>query len=240
MSLCLLHGFWGQPTDWQKVIVGLRDKSDIYVPDLYSKGLLGPENSIPEWTDNFIRIMERRSTGQPIDLVAYSMGGRLALHAILKRPELFRRVLFLSVRPAIRPEERADRAEWIRQWRHNFLDWTWSDLLADWEAQEVFKGTQGLGRRCDDSMRAYLITTIDKWSLLHHTFGWEDLKKLPATVDWYYGAADQKMQPVLKDLQALGLKGQKKIIEGAGHRILGDAPEVVIDWIQRETGEAHE
>lgn len=240
MSLCLIHGFWGQPTDWQKVVAGLLDKSDIYIPDLYTKGLLSPENTLAEWTSHFIRLVEKRWSGKPVDLVAYSMGGRLALHAVLRRPELFRRVLLLSVRPAIKQEERADRTEWIRKWRHNFLEWTWSELLAKWEAQEVFQGTQVLGRRCDDSMRAYLITSIDRWSLLHHTVTWEDLKKLPENVDWYFGASDQKLQGVLKDLQSLGVRGQKKVIEGAGHRILWDTPEAVIDWIQRETGEGHE
>jgi 2-succinyl-6-hydroxy-2,4-cyclohexadiene-1-carboxylate synthase len=232
MRLCLLHGFWGQPDDWQKVLLNLSNKDDVFIPNLYNEGPLSPDFSLAEWTKNFLRLLEKRWSGQTIDLVGYSMGGRLALHAVKQRPDLFRRVLLISTRPGLHKSEVPERLDWVEKWKDQFTSATWSSLLNNWDGQEVFKGTEIIGHRCDDNLRPYLAESLDKWSLINHEVNWDDLQNLPESVDWYFGATDQKLQSVLKDLQLLGVKGQKKTIDGAGHRILWDRPEEIAQWIE--------
>ena len=234
MSLVLLHGFWGQPSDWQPVLDQVKVPVEVYAPDLYKDPFLTPNFSFSQWTKNFLENLEQRFKGRPLDLVGYSMGGRLALHAVCKRPELFKRVLLLSTRPHLKKSAFEERRQWIERWAQTFSEANWLELQKAWDQQEVFSGSEPLPRRTDESLRAGLVDSLKNWSLLNHDFTPLELEQLPLSMDWYFGASDQKFASVMKDLQSSCLKGQKKLIEQAGHRILWDRPDVVARWLEGE------
>ncbi len=49
----LLHGFWGQPQDWNEVLKRVGLGVNVICPDLYEDGPLGPKHDLNTWTKNF-------------------------------------------------------------------------------------------------------------------------------------------------------------------------------------------
>lgn len=105
----LLHGFLGRGADWDAVRLGLPAEWDVCAPDLPGHGAARdlPEAacSIDAAADLVVNEIEG-----PVDLVGYSMGGRLALHVAVTRPEAVRRLVLVAASPGLRTEaERAAR-----------------------------------------------------------------------------------------------------------------------------------
>lgn len=236
MNLVLLHGFWGQPSDWDLVLESLKkplNDEQVFVPDLYKHPKLSPEYSFAQWSHNFLQTLNERFGDQELDLIGYSMGGRLALHALVTQAKRFRRTLLLSTRLNLGSLVKDERIQWTEKWSSRFKALDWTELSTLWEDQEVFVNSlPGRTRRTEDSLRTGLVQSLNAWSVLKHEFTLRQLEELPCEVDWFFGASDQKFHSVMKDLQTSRLKGQKKLIDRAGHRILWDRPDVVAQWIQ--------
>jgi 2-succinyl-6-hydroxy-2,4-cyclohexadiene-1-carboxylate synthase len=226
----LLHGFWGQPADWNAVLAELPLTEPLWIPDLYEAGPLSPDHDLPEWCAAFLDEIERREAGRPVRLVGYSMGGRLALHACLRRPEAFSRVLLLSARPYLN-EDVAERERWETRWAEKFLTAPWSALEEAWQDQAVLRASAGSPRRRDEALRGALARCLRQRSVRRHGIALAALKALPETVDWAFGALDQKYLQVAKDLQELPVRGQITVIPNAGHRLITDASAFIARWI---------
>jgi 2-succinyl-6-hydroxy-2,4-cyclohexadiene-1-carboxylate synthase len=228
----LLHGFWGQPKDWNAVIAGLPLSEVVWAPDLYEAGPLSPDHTLKAWTDSFLQ--QVRSSGEgPVQIVGYSMGGRLALNALARAPQMFSRALILSASPFL-IDGAEERASWETQWANRFLLEDWTQLEAAWQDLSVFKGSaQAAERRHSQTLREMLGLSLSNWSPRHHAFGTEDIQQLPATVEWAFGALDQKYVKLAKTLQELPIKGQITVIPNAGHRLTAEAAGFICDWIER-------
>ncbi|HMN69051.1 MAG TPA: alpha/beta fold hydrolase, partial [Bdellovibrionales bacterium] len=189
MTNVLLHGFWGQPRDWNKVLARLELSTAALTPDLYASGGLSPEHELGgPWEENFHGYLDMEAGAEPVNLIGYSMGARLALGAYFFKPERFSRVLLLSGNPVIPEEDRAARAEWERLWREKFLTQPWSELESGWQEIPVFSGDEPVKRQRAEPLRAMLGLSLSNWSPRRHGFGWERVRELPKTVDWAFGA----------------------------------------------------
>lgn len=226
----LLHGFWGEPRDWSDVIARLPLGEEVWAPDLFEDGPLSPEHKLDEWVDSFLQQLRAR-TDRPVRLVGYSMGGRLGLNALARRPEAFERALVLSAAPTMDEQTPDDRAVWEREWANRFLVEEWGTLEREWQDQPVLRASAPQARRRSEALRARLSAALANWSPRHHRA--MDARELPATVTWAFGASDQKYARVAKSLQALPVKGQVFVIPDAGHRLVNDAVAFVADWIER-------
>ena len=225
----LLHGFWGQPKDWNPVLHRLPLGMEVVTPDLYEPGLLAPDTSIEQWTKNFLEGLP----AQAVQLVGYSMGARLALAAVTRSPERFARVLLLSGAPGLHPGVTAEsRLEWERDWAARFLKEDWQTLAREWQDLPVFNGSPAEPRRESPVLREMLALSLLHWSPRLHPFSIEDIKALPGTVEWAFGALDQKYVKLAKTLQDLGVKGQITLIPNAGHRLIAEAASFISDWIK--------
>lgn len=228
----LLHGFWGQPMDWNPVVDRLPLAAPLWIPDLYL-GPLGPDKDLEAWTLNFIEQLHSHAYHQPVQMVGYSMGGRLALNAFLRAPQMFTRVLLLSTMPFLPQAEHAERARWEAEWSGRFLNEDWATLASAWQEQAVFEGSKSMARRQAPALREMLSVGLKNWSVTRHPFGAAEVKALPASLEWAFGALDQKYMARAKQLQELSVQGQIEIISNAGHRLLADAPEWISQWITR-------
>lgn len=231
----LLHGFWGQPLDWNAVLRELPLTASVLTPDLYENGKLSPEHELGgHWEENFLNYLDLEAGAEPVDLVGYSMGARLALNAYMKNPKRFRRVLLMSGGPAMgEAEVRGARELWEQGWSEKFRTQPWQELESQWQDQPIFQADQKLKRRRSDDLRVKLGQSLENWSIRRHPFTWPSLKELPASVEWAYGALDQKYLNFAKSLQDLPVQGQISIIPNAGHRILSDAPKFIARWIDQ-------
>lgn len=235
MLTVLVHGFWGGPGDWNEVLKRLPLGLEVWTPDLYEPGALAPHHTLEEWVHHFQEEVAERAKGEPVQVVGYSMGGRLLLQTLLAHPKLFSRALILSARPfALGPDEARERRSWELSWREKFLTKEWSELEKEWESLGVFQGSYRPERREGSQLREMLGQSLVHWSPADVAHRPQDLKALPSTVDWAFGALDQKYTALAKDLATASVRGQINVIENAGHRLPFDAPDWVASWIVKE------
>lgn len=220
VNLVVLHGFWGDPEEC-KIFTDTVKAKNLWAPDLFRQGFLDPTHGFGEWAANFASEIRRRFE-PPVTLAGYSMGGRLALHAVINFPELFDNVLLVSTHPGqLEDAERLDRMEWIEKWRAKFAKEEWAQLASDWEQQEVFGFDQPTARREVD--RWLLVNALENWSLIRHEFDWEDLRKLKIAPIWAFGALDHKFLAVKERLERQNVRGRYHTLDNVGHRLMMDA-----------------
>lgn len=225
MNVVGLHGFWGSPAEFDGFIEALGAENS-WVPNLFEPGPLDPTHRFDVWTKNFLKLLHTHFGDEPVQLVGYSQGGRLALHAALREPERFQHVWLLSANPGqLSDEAKVQRQIWIEQWTQKFAHDDWSKLLQDWNAQDVFAGSEMAAK--SEPPRQFLIQALKNWSLLEHQFNWDDLRTLKAPVTWVFGALDKKFLAVKASLQRQDVTGEFWVVDGAGHRLLADAPGIL-------------
>lgn len=222
----LLHGFWGQPQDWNQVLAHLPLSEPVLAPDLYEPGL---PIALPEWSDHFWRWVDQTIGCEPVQLVGYSMGGRLALNAILRQPIRVRRALLLSASPLPAAPEREG---WEENWARAFREKSWPELEQTWQEQALFAGAEPVPRRRTAALREPLAESLTAWSPRRYNFTPEIIRARTATIDWAFGATDQKYVGVVKTLQELPVQGQISVLAEKGHRLHVEAAEFVSQWIQ--------
>jgi 2-succinyl-6-hydroxy-2,4-cyclohexadiene-1-carboxylate synthase len=157
--LLLLHGFMGSSEDWDEVIINLSLdfycltinlpghrsvlSSDDPAPLLptWEKGL-GDEGkcSIPQIAQAIHALLP---ADRPINLLGYSLGGRIALYLALHYPDRFHKVILESTSWGLPTEsERQARRQSDEaiacKLRHPDLDW--SAFVDHWYQQSVFAG----------------------------------------------------------------------------------------------------
>lgn len=231
----LVHGFWGSEQSWQPIIEILKKSGaelDLFIPNLFSEGPFSSRHSFKEWSANFVTEKRKRFGAEPVLLVGYSLGGRLALHAAAQSPEDWSGLFLLSVNPGLKVNQE-ERRKWEFQWSKKFLENSWESLDLEWNQQEVFKNSQVIKQEVSaDFSRELLALAFTNWSLTQHEFKVDDLQKncacyAPAQCQWWFGKQDQKFVAVAEHLHDLNVNGLKQIIPAAGHRLPWDAADRV-------------
>ncbi|MEZ4605449.1 MAG: alpha/beta fold hydrolase [Deinococcales bacterium] len=78
---------------------------------------------------------------EPQLLMGYSLGGRLALHALLLAPERWRGAVIIAADSGFSLEaDKLSRIHHDEVWAKRFLSEDWQQLLKEWDAQGVFGG----------------------------------------------------------------------------------------------------
>jgi 2-succinyl-6-hydroxy-2,4-cyclohexadiene-1-carboxylate synthase len=187
-----LHGFLGSPRDWDF----LRDAGfDISTP---------PLDSIPHYGEI---------------LLGYSLGGRLALHALLAGAD-YKRAILVSTGLGIEDDEaRAARRASDEAWAQRFESEDFDAVMADWNAQPVLAGPS-LARTRDD----YDPRALREWSSGALPPVASRLHELTMPTLWIAGARDSKYVAEAKRAAALAPNGRVAIVENAGHRVPWEAP----------------
>jgi len=179
--------------------------------------------------------VDHQSDGSdPVVLVGYSMGARLALNAILHSPNRVARALLISGQVVLPKDAEAERLAWEESFAARFRQEDWGSLETAWQDQAVFAGCPAVEHRHQEELREGLALSILGWSPRRHAFGWPEVRALSSRVDWAFGALDQKYTGVAKSLQELPVRGQITIHPNVGHRMIWEAAPVVADWIAKE------
>lgn len=186
MITCL-HGFLGNPRDWDF----LRDAGFFIETPLL--GAVPPRGDI---------------------LLGYSLGGRLALHALLAGAR-YKRAIFVSTSLGVEGEEaRAARRAADEAWARRFETEDFDPVMSDWNAQPVLAGPS-LSRNRDD----YDPRALREWSSAVLPPVASRLHELTIPTLWIAGARDAKYVAEAKRAASLTLRASAAIVEGAGHRV---------------------
>ena len=226
-----LHGFLGRGADWDAFRPLLRELSgsEPQTPDLFAV----PNSQTPEeWGREFAeRVAEVDSAPS---IIGYSMGGRLALHAMLARPKLFRRAVLISTGLGFEDEERrAARKKADEAWAQRFETEPWEEVLSAWNAQDVFAGSPPMEKRIESLFnRSALASALRHWSPAAHGPLVGRLPVIEGNVLMIAGARDAKYVKEAERAAAALPNGDVWIVPPAGHRVPWERPESFKDALR--------
>jgi len=157
-------------------------------------------------------------------LIGYSMGARLALHALLGDGPWDAAVL-VAPNPGLESEEEREvrRANDIG-WASRALSGEWSDFLDGWNAQPVLAAS---GRRQGLAAvhRREVARSFIDWSLGVQASLWGRLWEIECPVLWCTGERDDKFTALGERAMPFLEDGELWVAPGAGHRVPWDTPE---------------
>jgi len=210
-KIVALHGFLGRGSDWQAVREASAGGFDWICLDLFAPGTASFE---PPVVDG------------PCWLAGYSFGARLALRWLQQAPDRWHGALLLSVNPgnfqseSERAARRASDAAWAEAFRRD----PWESLLHRWNTQPVLAGSPAPRREEKDFDRGKLARALVEYSVADE---FTDALRLPSRLTWLAGARDEKFADLQKAMRDAGFPGTFEVVEGAGHRLLPEAPSAV-------------
>ncbi len=231
LSFVFLHGFLGQPSDWDLIIQNLRTEFPQYnylSVDYFNSPPLSPKMDLKKWSENFVDFLGAEFGNFPVVLVGYSLGGRLALQALKNFPDRFPFIFLVSTNPgflATEVDERKHRLQEDQKWSQRFLDDDWKSLIKDWNAQQVFQGSIEEPERVSSNYKRDLLSkAIIKWSVANQ----EDLRSLLIThqkkITWIVGDLDKKYIQLTKEIFKVCPDMNYSICPNSSHRVLIDNP----------------
>lgn len=206
-----LHGFLGLPSDWDPF------------PFVTHPVRLEQETlSLRAWGQYF-----NHSTPRAVQkniLLGYSMGGRLAMHAIVENPSQWDACVFVSAHPGLSSEnERTLRLQADLSIAHRFLKDPWESLLVDWNALPVFENRPAPSPRQEFLFdRNQLSRQLIHWSLGHQIPLIDKLKQASIPMLFIAGALDTKFCTLAEEYRPFA---KVSIIPDAAHRVPWDQPE---------------
>jgi 2-succinyl-6-hydroxy-2,4-cyclohexadiene-1-carboxylate synthase len=208
--LIALHGFLGRGRDWDAVRAKSECGLEWICPDLFAAGA----SFEPPVVDG------------PCWLAGYSFGARLALSWMQREPQRWSGALLLSANPGNfqSDQERAARRAADDRWAEAFRQDPWNDVLDRWNAQDVLAGGTTPLRTESDYDRAKLSAALRDLSVAGQ---FTDPMRLPSNLVWMAGERDGKFVTLQASMRDAGFPGTFPRVEGAGHRLLVEAPDAV-------------
>ncbi len=222
-TLICIHGFLGRAQDWDSVMP--RHYSRVGV-DLFSTD---QENGT-QW--------DLRSLGSEVNIVGglqraprvvvgYSLGGRIALEALLDQPQNWAGAVIISAHPGLSdPEERKKRMLSDEVWAERFVREDWQGLLVHWNAQSVFQGSEVPLRSELDFSRTALAGVLRGCSLGRQRDLRAELKGLDLPILWVVGEKDQKFLKLAQEVAGINSRIELAVLSGASHRVPWDRSEL--------------
>ncbi len=227
MNLWCLHGAVGMAADWDH-FAGRMEASGhkTYALDLWSY-LEHAECTFREFARKICE--EARKEECPPLLVGYSMGGRLALHALLEDSEAWAGAVVVSAHPGLQDEgERILRMAADAKWAGKALTGSWMNFLSQWEAQSVLQGKcvdPAADRRHLESRREAVARGFTSWTLGKQADLRSSLQKVERPVVLVSGARDCKFTALAEELSVVMPNTFPMGPLDAGHRVPWEAPE---------------
>ena len=195
-----LHGFLGRPADWDFLRAA------------------GFEVDARELDDVPL-------SGDTI--LGYSMGGRIALHALLDGAK-YNHAVIVSAGLGIEGQDaRAKRREADEKWARRFEHDDWETVLRDWNAQPLFGGDIRV-RRERDYDRKRVVDALRRWSPGTLPPLAPRLHEIEIPVLWMAGERDAKY--VAEGERAVKLLPDARlwICPGAAHRVPWQQPDAFV------------
>jgi 2-succinyl-6-hydroxy-2,4-cyclohexadiene-1-carboxylate synthase len=170
-------------------------------------------------------------------LLGYSMGGRMALHALLDQPHPWQAAVIVSADPGLESEpacvtRRAADAEWASQ----ALTANWPQFLSAWDAQAVLASTAIRDPQTSSRLmmrRREIARSFVDWSLGTQKPLWDRLGEISIPVLWIVGENDPKFRTLAERAVSRLPNATLVIAPGAGHRVPWEAELWFADQVAR-------
>ena len=170
-------------------------------------------------------------------MLGYSLGGRLALHACLSRPDLWDAAIVVGADPGLESqEEKKLQLDRDRNWAERLKRKPLERLLDEWDAQSVFCGIENQAPRnlgeMDPDTLSQQFEVFSKGLQQNLVPKLAELGRPP--VLFVSGEKDQKYKDIGEKLAKSSSVVTAQIVVNAGHRVPWENPEsfvqVLIDF----------
>jgi len=244
-AVVALHGFTGHPRSWDELAARWTAR-DLPV---IAPALPGHDpGSSPVAKESFegavARIEEATAgtlTGSPAVLVGYSMGARVGLGLLARRPQWLSRAVLVGARmPPADPAEREARQRvedgWCERLRRDGLE----AFLREWEALPLWRTQTGLPRERLTRQREIrsghdpegLAAAVETLGLGRMPGLTERLAAAGARVTLVVGSRDGKFVPLVRELAGVLRGAVLQTVPGAGHNVVVEAPDALARLVE--------
>ena len=232
--IVLLHGFTHTGASWDPVVAALGESYRALAPDIRGHGSAAElEPSLEEVLSDLGSL-----TTESFELVGYSMGGRIALHAALAFAERVKRLVLVSSSPGIRDaDERDARRAADERLALEIEGSRIEEFVGRWEGKALFADQP---RRVAEAARTDRLRNRPA-GLAHALRGlgtgalapvWDRLGELAMPVTVVVGERDPKFVAIGKEMVALIPSAKLEIVAGAGHAVHLERPELLAELIR--------
>ena len=162
-------------------------------------------------------------------LVGYSMGGRLALHALARADAPWDAAVIVSAHAGLEDaDERRARLAQDAGWAAQAFGGDWQKFLEEWNAQSVIAGDAM--RDADASARLVMrrreiARSFVDWSLGAQEPMWGELGRIKVPVLWIVGERDEKFHGLGQRAVSMMPQARLAVAPSAGHRVPWDCGE---------------
>lgn len=220
-----LHGFLGLPSDWN-----VFNLSCLHSYDLAEPAIVPSSDGFWGWAKRFNQIAMPNNG----ILLGYSLGGRLAMHALLDDPAKWKGGIIVSSHTGFKTEkEKTIRLKSDTAWAERFENEPWEDVIRDWNLQPVFGGFDfPIMRKENQFSRKNLGHLLRNFSR-----GYQDdlsitIQNFQQPILWICGKLDTNLLAGAKDLNFNHPLSRVEVVEGAAHRVPWEQPKKFFKLIQ--------
>lgn len=236
--LLLLHGFTGSSLSWHAIAEDLFLHYDVLSIDLLGHGKsdcpqLPDRYSIQHAARDILTIIERLDL-KTINLLGYSMGGRLALYLAQQYPQTIKALLLESASPGIAAVR--DR-ELRQQWDHALADSIERDGVRDfvdrWQELPLFASQATVPVQRQAALREQrlqnsalgLANSLRGMGTGSQPSLWDTLAANSIPTLLLCGSIDEKYVQINGQMDRLMPHSELRLITGAGHNIHFEQPD---------------
>lgn len=168
-------------------------------------------------------------------LLGYSMGARLALHALLEKNHCWQAAVVISAHPGLESAaERETRRTADAAWAAKALTGNWQEFLADWNAQPILGPTALRDPQAANRLvtrRREIARSFVDWSLGVQKPLWDRLHEITLPVLWVAGENDAKFLALAERAVPQMPRAMLAVAPGASHRVPWEAEAWLTDKV---------
>ena len=231
--LLVLHGFTGSARNWQTLMTQLQDDYRLIAPDIIGHGQSAKPADIERYHIERVAAEIMALITEPVHLLGYSMGGRLALTIAVHHSDKVRSLILESASPGLQTStERDARRTWDyaladrieREGIRAFVDY-W-ETLALWDSQHQLEPA------VRDRLRQQRLQN-DPRGLANSLRGmgtgvmpplWDALPHLTLPVQLLVGEYDEKYVALNQRMAQVIPRSELMVVAGAGHTVHLERP----------------
>lgn len=254
-TLLYLHGFTGTGVTFSEAAHYIKSHNSLVI-DLPGHGLT--DYDLPETRYTFeescqdIAALLTHLNLDTVDLLGYSMGGRLALSFALNHPDRVNRLLLESSSPGLKTtEEREARQKKDNQLANRIETEGVVAFVNYWESLPLFDSQRSLAPSIQQTIREQRLSQYPKGlaqSLRRAGTGsqssnWANLSSLDIPTLYAVGSLDEKFKGIGKEMALLAPNMTYTLIDKAGHCPHIEQPalfyKAVTDFLKEEQDESY-
>lgn len=239
-ALLALHGFTGSPRSWDFLPADPALRR--LVPALVGHHGEGDTGNVVDFAGEVDRLAELAATASPVHVVGYSLGARLALGLALRHPARVSRLTLISAHPGLESaKQRSERRAADERWCELLLGRGLVPFVDAWQSQSLWATQASLAPATLERKRrerlshdpAGLVRSLRVTGLAQMPNYREALGELRMPVTLLAGGLDSKFRDLAQQLAKSIARAELTIVDGAGHDLLLERPELVTAMIRR-------